>query len=52
MFVPRLLQHPNFYLDEVGELLVSIAALGLSLGLWSAARSKRTFRGAEVVGES
>ena len=52
MFVPRLLRHPNFYLDEVGELLVSIAALGLSLGLWSAARSERRTPKAEVVGES
>jgi len=39
MIVPRLMMHPNFYLDEVGELLVSIAALGLGLGMWSAARS-------------
>lgn len=51
MFVPRLLQHPNFYLDEVGELLVSIAALGLALGLWSAARSERRTPKAEYIRE-
>lgn len=39
MIVPRLLVHLNFYLDEVGELLVSIAALGLGIGLWSASRT-------------
>ena len=52
MFVPRLLQHPNFYLDEVGELLVSIAALGLAVGLWSGARNERRTPKAEYIRES
>lgn len=38
MAVPRLLGQAEFDLDEVGELLVSIASLGLAVGLWSAAR--------------
>jgi glucan phosphoethanolaminetransferase (alkaline phosphatase superfamily) len=38
MVLPRMLGHIDFHLDEVGELLVSIAALGLAVGLWSAAR--------------
>jgi hypothetical protein len=40
MAIPRLLGEAQFDLDEVGELLVSIAALGLAVGLWSAARSE------------
>lgn len=38
MIVPRLFGHIDFHLDEVGELLISIAALGLAIGLWSASR--------------
>ena len=40
MAIPRLAGRAEFDLDEVGELLVSIAALGLAVGLWSAARSE------------
>ena len=40
MAIPRLAGRAEFDLDEVGELLVSLAALGLAVGLWSAARSE------------
>lgn len=44
MAVPRASGHISFDLDEVGELLVSIAAVGLALGLWTAARSESSAR--------
>jgi hypothetical protein len=49
MAVPRLLVGAEFGLDEVGELLVSVAALGLAVGLWSAARVEGRTPKAEYV---
>jgi glucan phosphoethanolaminetransferase (alkaline phosphatase superfamily) len=43
MAIPRVLGHGEYNLDEVGELLVSIAALGLSAGLWSATRRESSY---------
>jgi glucan phosphoethanolaminetransferase (alkaline phosphatase superfamily) len=44
MAIPRAYGGPTFALDEVGELLVSIAAVGFALGLWAGGR--REGRGA------
>jgi hypothetical protein len=38
MVASRMQTPLDFHLDEVGELLVSIAALGLAASLWSASR--------------
>jgi len=41
MIIARLLRYDMFELDEVGEFLTSFAALGLGVGIWSSARSRR-----------
>jgi len=41
MSVARILGKSIFQLDEVGEFLTSTAAIGLAVGMWSAARSQR-----------